>query len=67
MITSPCFRNGIHCDKRQAGCHAKCKEYLDWSRERSTMLEAAYRDKMSDELLIEGREKGKRAFRRRRR
>lgn len=67
MITSPCYRNGVHCKKRQVGCHARCKEYQDWSRERNRMLDAAYLDKQTDAVEIECHEKNRRAFRRRKR
>lgn len=27
---SPCYKDGVHCPDRTVGCHASCKDYMDW-------------------------------------
>lgn len=67
MITSPCFRNGVHCGKRELGCHAKCKEYQEWSNERRRIREAAYLGRQAEEVSIERHIKRRHEDHRRRR
>lgn len=50
MISPPCDKN---CPKRSATCHASCKDYIDWSDERKKMLDAQYKDRMTQVALNE--------------
>lgn len=47
--TTPCFG----CTKRQAGCHAKCPDYLDWDNNHKTFLEEKRRAYETDRQLTD--------------
>lgn len=40
---SPCKKDGKLCDKRCVGCHANCKEYIDWKNHRCEELEKKHK------------------------
>lgn len=33
------------CSKHEAGCHAKCKKYLDWRIEHDKMLKQSHKER----------------------
>lgn len=35
MKNTPCYK----CENRHYGCHAECKEYIDWAEERERQIE----------------------------
>ena len=47
MRSAPCK----DCDKHTATCHSTCKDYIDWSEERKKMLEAEYKDRLTQIAL----------------
>lgn len=57
VSTPPCK----DCDMRHTGCHAKCEEYIEWSKKRQDEKEKAYKkykdESMLDEYIYGGRAK----------
>ena len=34
----PCINDGKPCEKRFIGCHAKCKDFLEWKENRDKKM-----------------------------
>lgn len=49
MRAAPCK----DCHKRSVTCHSTCEEYRNWSGERREMLDAQYKDRMTQVALNE--------------
>lgn len=50
MIMPPCIKNGVKCDRREVGCHARCEEYLAFKKAYSEDSKKALRNKIPDEF-----------------
>ena len=61
MKNPPCGKN---CPDRyvtqHSNCHATCKRYLEWEKERKEELEVKYKAKRVDDAIIEMRNNLKR-------